>query len=112
MTKPKYLAPPPWSYVKDNQWTNAIAIVDADGGHVAILTRGYEGEMIDGNREDCPSWTNARVIAAAPAMLRVLKMFMETDGHDEFEDVWPDARTALAAATEPSEYEKGARKWK
>lgn len=68
------LAPVPWSIdldSLDSQWTDSISIKDAEGGHVVHLTRGYEGSPTTG--EGCPSWTNARLIAAAPDLLEALK---------------------------------------
>ena len=62
-------APMLWSVDMESvgrQWTNSVSIKDADGGHVAHLTRGYEGsEGGDGS----PSWENAHLIAAAPDLL-------------------------------------------
>lgn len=43
-------------------WTDSLSIMDADGGEVAVLTRGYEGDK-DG--DGCPSWKNAVLIVAA-----------------------------------------------
>jgi hypothetical protein len=64
----KYLAPRPWSVDRDSagkQWTDSCSILDADGGHVCHLTRGYQAETIDGDIEGCPSWDNAELIVAA-----------------------------------------------
>ncbi len=44
-------------------WTDSLSIRDADGGEVAVLTRGYEGDPKTGN--GCPSWKNAVLIVAA-----------------------------------------------
>lgn len=69
-------APGPWSIDFDSegtQWTDSISIADADGGHVAHLTRGYEG---DTNGDGCPSWANACLIAAAPDLLAALQLVM------------------------------------
>ena len=74
----KYLAPTPWSVdekSKHDMWTNSISIKDACGGHVAHLTRGYEG---DANGEDCPSYTNAKLIVAAPLMREALMLYEAT----------------------------------
>ncbi len=43
-------------------WTDSLSIIDADGGEVCVLTRGYEG---DKNGDGCPSWKNACLIVAA-----------------------------------------------
>lgn len=43
-------------------WTDSLSIIDADGGEVCVLTRGYEG---DANGDGCPSWKNAVLIVAA-----------------------------------------------
>jgi hypothetical protein len=62
------LAPAPWSVDKGSvgkQWTNSVSIKDAEGGHLAHLTRGYDGDKYG---DDCPSWKNANLIAAAPTM--------------------------------------------
>lgn len=67
------LAPFPWSvdYASISaQWTDSVSIIDADGGHVCHLTRGYQG---DANGDGCPSFANARLIAAAPDMLEALR---------------------------------------
>lgn len=44
-------------------WTDSLSIIDADGGEVAVLTRGYEGDPKTG--DGCPSWKNACLIVAA-----------------------------------------------
>lgn len=62
-------APRPWTvgmWRIDNKsigkhWTDSLSIIDADGGEVAVLTRGYEGDEQGG----CPSWKNAALIVAA-----------------------------------------------
>ncbi len=59
------LAPLPWSIDKNNigkLWTDSISIKDADGGHVAHLTRGYEGYS---NGIGRPSFKNAELIVSA-----------------------------------------------
>ena len=69
----EYLAPAPWSIDPKSEgrdWTDSLSIIDAEGGEVAILTRGYEG---DTNGDGCPSYTNARLIAAAPDLLAALQ---------------------------------------
>ena len=58
-------APRPWRVdykSADYHWTDSCSIIDADGGEVCILTRGYQG---DENGEGCPSWQNAELIVAA-----------------------------------------------
>lgn len=80
----KYQAPAPWAVDLDSvgkQWTDSVSIADANGGHVAHLTRGYEG---DANGEGCPSWINARLIAASPEMLVELKWMLNKliDAHN------------------------------
>lgn len=67
MALPKYLAPLPWSVDRETpgkDWTDSCRIVDADGGIVCVLTRGYQPE------QDCmmcggPSWDNADFIISA-----------------------------------------------
>lgn len=60
----KFLAPLPWRVGTTEEaqglgfWTDAIVIIDAEEGIVAVLTRGYEGDDEGG----LPSWTNARMI--------------------------------------------------
>jgi hypothetical protein len=74
----KYLAAPPWSVGNwriDNEavskhWTDSLSIMDANGGEVCVLTRGYESDPETGG---CPSWQNARLIAATPELLAALK---------------------------------------
>lgn len=44
------------------RWTDSLSIIDADGGEVAVTTRGYEG---DANGDGCPSWKNAVLIVSA-----------------------------------------------
>ena len=64
----KSLAPRPWRVDREEiglVWTNSCQILDADGGVVCHLTRGYQGVVIDGVSEDCPSWGNAELIVAA-----------------------------------------------
>jgi len=64
----KAIAPLPWSVDRNSanrEWTNSCSIIDANGGEVCVLTRGYQGEMIDGDMEGCPSWDNAEMIVAA-----------------------------------------------
>ncbi len=60
-----FTAPRPWT-VETNpshrHWTNSISIFDRDGGEVAVLTRGYEG---DKNGDGCPSFQNANLIVSA-----------------------------------------------
>jgi hypothetical protein len=66
MTKDQYLAPLPWRVGSDEEassyWTDAAVVIDAAGGVVAVLSRGYEG---DSNGDICPSYTNARTIVEA-----------------------------------------------
>jgi hypothetical protein len=62
------LAPAPWSIDTNytgKMWTDSLSIKDAEGGLVAHLTRGYDG---DEKGDDGPSWNNASLIAAAPTM--------------------------------------------
>lgn len=73
------MAPQPWTVGNwrvgnesvGKHWTNSLSIMDADGGEVAVLTRGYEGDPKTG--DGCPSWKNARLIAAAPDLLEALR---------------------------------------
>jgi hypothetical protein len=105
----KYLAPMPWRVGSDHgaEWTNSLTIYDAQGGAVCHLTRGYEG---DANGEHCPSFTNARLIAAAPDLLDVAKRadymcdYFADQGYinDTYRRLWNDLRAAVARATEPS----------
>ena len=70
------LAPAPWSIDPESVgevWTNSVAILDAKGAWLAHLTRGYEG---DKNGNDCPSWKNARLIAAAPKLLEAAQIVL------------------------------------
>lgn len=93
----KHLAPRPWSIDTGQvgrKWTNSLTIVDGDSppGDVAYLTRGYEG---DAQGDDCPSWANARLIAAAPDLLDAI--LKSDDAH------WtPAMRVAVRKATEPT----------
>lgn len=66
MSKPQTenLAPLPWVLSHAYNWRDALQIVDADYGTVCIFSRGYE---------DGPSWTNARMCAAAPEMYEALE---------------------------------------
>lgn len=69
MTK-KAIAPLPWRVDRDSEphrhWTNSCSILDAEGGEVCVLTRGYQSEQIsDGDWEGCPSWDNAELIVEA-----------------------------------------------
>ncbi len=61
----KFTAPLPWHVdraLDGFHWTNSCSIVDAEGGEVCVLTRGYQG---DENDEGCPSYDNADLIIAA-----------------------------------------------
>jgi len=61
----KFLAPRPWRVDRKSagkQWRDSCTIVDADGGDVAHLTRGFQGDK-SGN--GCPSWDNAQLIVDA-----------------------------------------------
>lgn len=60
-----YIAPLPWRVDYESggaEWTNSCSILDADGGHVCHLTRGYQAAE-DG--DGCPSWDNAELIVSA-----------------------------------------------
>lgn len=53
------VAPVPWRVDRESagkHWTDSCSIVDAEGGHVCHLTRGYQ---------DGPSWRNAELIVEA-----------------------------------------------
>ena len=93
------LAPAPWKVGNEGQmWTDSLSIIDADGGEIAYLTRGYEG---DENGDGCPSWKNARLIAASPKMLEALRML--TAATQNLIDNWypdVDQDTARKAAQE------------
>lgn len=59
------LAPRPWAIEPSTigfHWTDSIDIIDANGGCVAVLTRGYQG---DDNGDGCPSFENAKLIVEA-----------------------------------------------
>jgi hypothetical protein len=59
------IAPLPWSVDYESvgrEWTNSISIKDANGGHVAHLTRGYQG---DEEGDGCASFKNAELIVTA-----------------------------------------------
>lgn len=105
----KYLAPTPWCVGSDHgaEWTNSLSIYDAQGCAVCHLTRGYEA---DANGEHCPSFTNARLIAAAPDLLAVAKRAdsmcddLAEQGYinDTYRQLWNDLRAAMAKAIESS----------
>ena len=62
------IAPRPWLVDRKSageRWIDSCSILDAEGGEVCILTRGYQSEMINGELEGCPSWDNAELIVAA-----------------------------------------------
>lgn len=67
------VAPTPWRVDRGSRhdyWTDSCSILDARGGVVCVLSRGYQSEVVplDGdmeNREGCPSWDNAELIVAA-----------------------------------------------
>lgn len=65
MTK-KYLAPLPWRVGTEEDarsyWSDAAVIMDARGGVVAVLSRGYQ---FDESGESCPSYVNAQAIVDA-----------------------------------------------
>lgn len=72
------LAPPPW-FIDEREELRHFAgrdtlLIschepgDATPSIVAVATRGYE---------DGPSWTNARLIAAAPDLLRVAELLVD-----------------------------------
>lgn len=64
-------APTPWVAVyAPHAYRDAIEIMDAESATVATVTRGYE---------DGPSWTNARLIAAAPDLLEALVSAMAVE---------------------------------
>lgn len=101
----EYLAPAPWSIDPKSEgrdWTDSLSIIDAEGGEVAILTRGYEG---DTNGDGCPSYTNARLIAAAPDLLAALQNMVKVQGgegeHDSEVACFEQARAVIAKATKP-----------
>jgi hypothetical protein len=59
------IAPRPWRVDRESRhrhWTDSCSIIDAQGGEVCVLTRGYQG---DDDGDDCPSWDNAEMIVAA-----------------------------------------------
>lgn len=62
--KMDFTAPRPWRVDRESggkKWTDSCSIFDAEGGEVAILTRGYQGDADGGT----PSWDNAELIVAA-----------------------------------------------
>lgn len=95
----KFLAPGPWVIDRESvgkQWTDSVSIKDAAGGHVAHLTRGYEGDV---NGDCCPSWCNARLIAAAPELMEALKKIAgPVYGPTTIADAQYIARQAIAKA--------------
>jgi hypothetical protein len=59
------LAKLPWAVDHQSigcQWTNSISISDDNGGHIAHLTRGYQG---DAEGDGCASFINADFIVKA-----------------------------------------------
>lgn len=55
-------APRPWRVDRESvgrSWRDSVAIVDAEGSTVCVLTRGYQG---DDEGDGCPSWDNAELI--------------------------------------------------
>jgi hypothetical protein len=65
----RYAAPRPWQVDRESKhrhWTDSCSILDAEGGEVCVLTRGYQPQqMQDGSMECGPSWDNAELIVAA-----------------------------------------------
>lgn len=84
--------PGPWSVDRDyigKMWTDSISVRDAETGHIAHLTRGYEG---DANGEGCPSFANAALIAAAPELYAAAQAVVERWDTPLWKDVEPTAR--------------------
>jgi hypothetical protein len=96
------LAPSPWSVDSDprNQhWTDGLSIIDAAGGTVAHLTRGYEfyGSSDPRAGDAGPSFANARLIAAAPELLAALRQMVSL--YDGVRDaIGPSVALKLAQA--------------
>lgn len=60
----KAFAPRPWKVDRrfdGIHWKNSCSIVDAEGGEICVLTRGYQGDASGGT----PSWDNAELICIA-----------------------------------------------
>ena len=97
--------PGPWAVDKDSindMWTNSISVADSDGSHVCHLTRGYES---DDDGEGCPSFANARLIAAAKTMLEALVELLEWFDDESPAEAAVKARAAIALAKSPMEGE-------
>lgn len=97
--------PGPWAVTDRGHmpWTNALSITAANGSDVAHTTRGsffYEApDRREG--EQCPSWPNARLIAAAPDLLSALKRLRDLDvacSQSEDRAAWEQAHAAIAKA--------------
>jgi hypothetical protein len=64
----KAIAPRPWSVDRNSdskQWKDSCSILDAEGGHVCHLTRGYQADADCPDGTGGPSWDNAELIVEA-----------------------------------------------
>ena len=90
--------PGPWTVDMASRhfmWTDSISISNGEHGHICHLTRGYEGDEHGG----CPSWANARLIAAAPELYDALDAIMRDAPEIRLKpDLIVAARAALAKA--------------
>ena len=79
--------PGPWRYV------DGYLDCEVWAGNKMVLS--YERHPTDEDR------ANARLMAAAPAMLKALELLLiERDGHYSTRPAWDKARAAVASATE------------
>lgn len=79
--------PGPWRYV------DGYFDCDVWAGNKKVLS--YERHPTDEDR------ANARLVAAAPAMLEALqRLLIEREGHFSTRPAWDKARAAIASATE------------
>lgn len=94
--------PGPWRAVDfhNKPWTDALTIgygpdpnfAYAESGIIAYTTRGFEGSYDKNGVHDergC-AWANARLIAAAPELLTMLKWLYEYGCQHDFDLHYPD----------------------
>ena len=76
-----------WLVARRNDVVLRFPLTEEDCRHLARLLFPVEGKQN----------ANASLIAAAPDLYEALAAFVRYgDGHDDFEDLWPAARAALA----------------